>query len=416
MRILLVLPRPLVPADMGAKIRSLHMFSRLAQRHTTNCLCLVPNGTPATVVNQTAQLFNKFVPVYWRDIPAFSPSFYWEYLKAQPSGHPYALYRYCLPALQQALRQQLATTAVDVLLFDFLHPAVNMPASVPCATALFTHNVESQIFRRRIDNENHPIRNKLLQREYRKMWEAEASLCKRFDLVVAVSKQDRAKFEREFRVPNVREVPTGVDTDYFSPVSGPGKQFNLVFVGAMDWYPNEDAVVHFLREVYPQVRAQLPNVSLTIVGRNPTRRVFQLGHNHPDVEITGWVEDVRPYVARADCCIVPLRIGGGTRIKIFEAMAMAKPVVSTTIGVEGLPLMPGQDLLVADEPVAFGDTVVRLLSEPALARRLGERARQVVCQKFGWGKAVDLLEKYLTELTAMRLLESRQEICLGATQ
>ena len=193
--------------------------------------------------------------------------------------------------------------------------------------------------------------------------------------MLAVSDADRRHVRRLYGdgVPRpVHVVPTGVDTSYFAPEASPADSRNLVFTGSMDWLPNEDAMVFFCREVLPLIRADEPGVTLSIVGRAPTPTVEKLADGH-GITVTGRVDDVRPYMRDAAVYIVPLRIGGGTRLKIFEAMAMGKAVVSTTVGAEGLPVTSGEHLLLADEPRTFARAVVRLLRD--VGRRRAARSR-----------------------------------------
>jgi glycosyltransferase involved in cell wall biosynthesis len=181
----------------------------------------------------------------------------------------------------------------------------------------------------------------------------------------------------------VRAVATGVDTSFFVPDGGPESPASLVFTGSMDWYPNEDAILHFMRTILPLVRQAVPAVTLTVVGRNPTPRLRAAAAGLP-VCITGRVDDVRPYVSRAAVYVVPLRIGGGTRLKIFEALAMGKPVISTTIGAEGLPLVPGEHFICSDEPVEFARAVVNLVTDPRRRETLGTAGRRLVEERYSW--------------------------------
>ena len=152
----------------------------------------------------------------------------------------------------------------------------------------------------------------------------------------------------------------------------------------MDWMPNDDGINWFIEQIWPQVRQQLPHIRLTIVGRNPSRRLLALNQSGSGISVTGTVDDVRPYLAQATAAIVPLRIGGGTRLKIYEAMAMSKPVISTTIGAEGLPLRDGRELLIADEPSAFAEAICRLVKEPPKAREIGAAAASFVSARGSW--------------------------------
>jgi glycosyltransferase involved in cell wall biosynthesis len=220
----------------------------------------------------------------------------------------------------------------------------------------------------------------------------------RFGLVLAVSDADRGTFRRLYgsAVPApVFVVKTGVDTSYFAPTATPPRPRHLVFTGSMDWIPNQDAMVHFVRDVLPLVRREEPAVTLSIVGRAPTPAVQALGRE-TGIEVTGAVDDVRPHVAGAAVYVVPIRIGGGTRLKIFEAMAMGKAVVSTTVGAEGLPVTPGADIVIEDEPDRFAAAVIGLLRNDVRRSGLEQRARGLVVQKYDWAAVGAELERALT--------------------
>src|SRR5262249_19518677 len=177
-------------------------------------------------------------------------------------------------------------------------------------------------------------------------------------------------------------IPTGVDIEYFRPL-GDEIEDTLVFTGSMDWLPNEDGIFYFIQEILPRIRQQVANVKLQVVGRKPSPRLQALAAEHSHhVLLTGWVDDIRPFLGKGAVCIVPLRIGSGTRLKIFEAMAMAKAVVSTTIGAEGLPVQHGTELLLADSPDDFARSTVTLLKDASARRHLGRAARELVATKY----------------------------------
>jgi glycosyltransferase involved in cell wall biosynthesis len=243
------------------------------------------------------------------------------------------------------------------------------------------------IWRRHYETETGMLKKAFFLDQWRKMYWYERAACRRFDVVITVSRVDRDQISAEFRVNDVYDVPTGVDTDYFKPADCPPRPTELVFTGSMDWMPNEDAVIYFAESILPAVTRVVPDVSLTVVGRNPTKRLLALAEHNGQIRVTGRVEDIRPYVARAAAFVVPIRVGGGTRLKIFEAMAMAKPVVSTTVGAEGLPVHDGRELLIADDPEQFAQAVVRVLTDTQLAKRIGEQSHTYVNEQFGWGRA-----------------------------
>jgi sugar transferase (PEP-CTERM/EpsH1 system associated) len=312
---------------------------------------------------------------------------------------PYAVAKYRSREYARTIRRLLATKPFDVVVCDFLCPVVNLPRRVPCSTVLFTHNVESEIWRRHAETQTTPWMRALYRQQYRRMLRFEARALARFDSVLAVSDADRETFARIYpralRQP-ARVIPTGVDASYFKPSgtpSDPGSR-SIVFTGSMDWLPNEDAMVFFCREVLPLIRREDPQATLSIVGRTPTPAVQRLAAQE-GVTVTGRVDDVRPFLERASVFAVPLRIGGGTRLKIFEAMAMGKAVVSTTVGAEGLSVAPGTHLMTADDPRGFADAVVALFRDVERRRQLETAGRALVIGRYDWSAVATSLEDAL---------------------
>ena len=226
----------------------------------------------------------------------------------------------------------------------------------------------------------------------------EAALCRLADRVVAVSEADAEALRA--LVPGLRVdiVPNGVDTEFYNVQIPMTKSqlaiglWSLVFTGKMDFRPNVDAVIWFCEEVLPLVRREVPGVRFYIVGRSPHRRVLRLAKD-PAVTVTGYVDDVRPYIAAASVYVVPLRVGGGTRLKVLEALACGKAIVSTSLGCEGLGLTPGRELLVADTPLEFARRVVELLRSPGRREELGRAARRSAEERYDWRLIVPKLER-----------------------
>jgi sugar transferase (PEP-CTERM/EpsH1 system associated) len=308
---------------------------------------------------------------------------------------PYAAGKYRSAEYRARVDALLATGEFDLVVCDFLVPAVNM-ATLPCPSVLFTHNVEAEIWRRHAERAGNPASRLLIRQQWQRMLRFERDTVARFDLVLAVSDADCATLQRLYgdvlRAP-VFPIATGVDTAFFAPQDTPVEK-RLVFTGSMDWLPNEDAMTHFCRDILPLVRAQEPDVTVSIVGRAPTPAVKRLAELE-GVEVTGRVDDVRGYIARGAVYIVPIRIGGGTRLKIFEAMAMGKAIVSTTVGAEGLPVTHGDNVLIADDPTTFARDVVRLLRDPARRVQLERAARQLVLERYDWSAVAGELDTAL---------------------
>ena len=320
----------------------------------------------------------------------FTTGFYVELILNLASDLPYAIKKYESSAMREEIQKRVADKRFDVLVCDFLAPAANVPANINCPTVLFQHNVEALIWKRHYEVQKSAPKKAYLFRQWQKMQAFEAKMCPQFDCVVAVSREDRELMQQEYRVENIYDVPTGVDTSFFRPSGRRScEPHNLVFTGSMDWLPNEDAIRYFTEEIMPRIKKAVPGVTLTVVGRDPYPSLVELSKRDASVIVTGRVEDVRPFMEEAAVYIVPLRIGGGTRLKIYEAMAMEKAIVSTSIGAEGLPVTDGEEILLADTAELFADAVVRLLQQDSLASDIGKRAAARVREEFGWDKVAE---------------------------
>lgn len=390
MKILWLKTELLHPVDKGGKIRTYQMLKQLKREHFITYLTLCDPDDPQESFAQAGEYCHRLKAIPHGATQKFSAGFYYELGLNIGSPLPYAIQRYRSVAMQQAIRQELQESDYDVVVCDFLTPSVNLTMPIAVPTVLFQHNVEAVIWQRHYKNETNKLKKAFFFSQWRKMLNYERKACQRFDSVVAVSDIDRDLMQKEFAIERVYDIPTGVDTDYFEPRQQPANPYELVFTGSMDWMPNEDAIVYFSEEILPLIAARVPQVKLTVVGRNPAERLAALARSNPRINLTGRVDDVRPYMESAAAYIVPIRVGGGTRLKIYEAMAMAKPVISTTIGAEGLAVRDGEDLLIADAPQAFAKAVIAVLEEKAFAERLGQMARKVVCEQFGWNRAAQI--------------------------
>lgn len=212
----------------------------------------------------------------------------------------------------------------------------------------------------------------------------EGEVCRAVKSVIAVSQEDANAMRSEYGARRVTAIPTGVDIDYFAPPEAAGPAADLVFVGSMDWLPNIYGVQWFVKEILPLIRKVRPACSLVIAGRRPKPEVLRLPEKDPGIRVTGTVEDIRPYLWTSGISVVPLKIGGGTRLKIYEAMAAGIPVVSTTIGAEGLDVRNGEDIHIADSPVDFAARCVELLNDTVAHRRMADTAMEMVRSRYSW--------------------------------
>jgi polysaccharide biosynthesis protein PslH len=394
MRLLWIKSDILLPLDTGGKLRSWHLLRNIAARHEVTYLGFAASEQRREDIEGMRAVAQQ-VHVVRRSNPSKnSLRFYIDAASHLADPLPYAIGKYRSRAFRNCIEELLRTERFDLIVCDFLVPAVNLPARLPCPSVLFTHNVEAEIWRRHTETKTGRLARFLYRMQHRRMLRFEAKTLARFDGVLAVSDADRDTFARLYPgaiTEPAHVVPTGVDTEFFRPTpSSPGAR-SLVFTGSMDWLPNEDAMLFFCAEVLPLIHREEPGVTLSIVGRAPTPAVSRLAQQH-GVVVTGRVEDVRPHMTDAAVYIVPLRIGGGTRLKIFEAMAMGKAVVSTTVGAEGLPVTNGAHLLLADGARPFADAVVRLLRNVEQRRSLETAARTLVVQHYDWAAVAGDLE------------------------
>ncbi len=405
MRILWLKSDLLLPLDKGGKLRTWHLMRHLAAHHEITYLSfaerdqMAPDGVRAAdhLVEGMRPVAARVEVVLRSDPAKGSLAFYADAARHVVDPLPYAVAKYRSGAFARRLDALLAERLFDLIVCDFIFPAVNLPRRLPCPAVIFTHNVESEIWRRHAETKTSAVARLLYGMQYRRMLRFEARTLARFDGVLAVSDADRDTFAQLYpgaiRRP-VHVVPTGVDVGYFTPSPSADRSRHLVFTGSMDWLPNEDAMVFFCRDVLPLIRAEEPGTTLSIVGRAPTPAVQRLATDHR-VTVTGRVDDVRPFMTDAAVYIVPLRIGGGTRLKIFEAMAAGKAIVSTTVGAEGLPVTNGEHLALADEPAAFASATVALMRDVSRRRTLEAAARALVVRKYDWSAVAGEMEQAL---------------------
>jgi glycosyltransferase involved in cell wall biosynthesis len=308
--------------------------------------------------------------------------------------------------VRQKLGAVLRQHTYDAIVCDFLVAAGVIPWNENCSKVLFTHNVEATIWRRHYEVATNPLWKALSWREWKRMEAAERKYLGKADHVLAVSETDRNTFAAFLDPQKLTVIPTGADTDFFRPTDENEIPNSMVFVGSMDWLPNEDAMFYFVNEILPMILRQVPNATLSIIGRSPSSRLKTLVSRHPEIKLTGRVDDVRPYLARGAVSVVPLRIGGGTRLKIFEAMSMGKAVVSTSVGAEGLPVSNGVQFLLADDAATFAECTVTLLCSPTKRGKLGTAARNLVEQKYSWTAVAKDFASALENVVKLRTTSS----------
>ncbi|MCB1865247.1 MAG: glycosyltransferase [Chromatiales bacterium] len=371
-RLLFVSPRFLFPADSGGKIRSSQLLRHLKRSHFE--ITLASPATAQAEARHRADLesiCDRFIG--WPAGGALSAKL--TRPLALAGRLPVSVASDRSPAAVASIAAALATRP-DIVVFDFVHAAVFAPDRIDDPSVLFTHNCEAQIFERHAQQNADTMLGRLWHSQAKKMQRFEGSALARFDQVIAVSDQDARQFHQRYGHSTTAVIPTGVDTDYFA-YSPPPAGAEIAFTGSMDWAANIDAIEWFAAEVWPAIRARRPDASLRVIGRNPPARLVERLGN-AGIRFTGFVDDVRPHLTKASVYVMPIRVGSGTRIKAYEAMAAGRPVVSTAIGVEGLDLEPGRHYLQADTADAFARATLDLLESAERRERLAATAREHV--------------------------------------
>lgn len=388
MRILWVKSGPLYPLNTGGRRRTHAMLAELARQHQITYLANLPEGQPLDPAEADAPYAQEKRWIPSREPREGSPAWFLDLVRNLLfSTRPFVLDRYRNEKLAETLLELDETGGFDLFVCDFLTPAVNFDFDrIRTPVVLFQHNVEARIWERLAAEKSNPLVRLLFRDQAARMREAEKALSARCRGVIAVSPEDAADFRKDYGLENVLgDVPTGVDTAFFAPLVPRTPEPGLIgFLGSMDWMPNIECVHHFVRDIFPGILARHPGARFLVIGRDPAPSLQRLAAENDRVLLTGTVEDVRPHLDRCEVLVVPLRSGGGTRIKIFEAMAQGVPVVSTSIGAEGLPVRHGEAILIADDPADFAEAVARVLDSPQLAETLSTRARELVVRDHGW--------------------------------
>jgi len=395
-KILWVKPGKLLPLDSGGKLRTYNLVRHLSIKHDVTYLSYYNQPTDEAYENDILQHFPRAVV-----LPALGPKRAGvrraaNYLRHLPERAPYAVSLFASSQVRRMISEWITQRRFDVLICDFLASTPNFPSALTTPVVLFQHNVESVLWERRARFARAWATRLIATIECAKMARYEKRQVQRFNHVFAVSESDRQAMSAMKESSLISVIPTGVDLCRYrydpTPRCAPPV---VMFTGSMDWEPNIDAVEYFCREIWPQVLAKVPAAMFRIVGRDPHWRVKKLASR--SVELTGTVESVVEHLREAAVLVVPLRMGGGTRIKIYEGMAMGRATVSTAVGAEGLDVHNGRGILLADEPREFADSVVMLLQDEDL-RRHCETAAVAAVQQHDWSAIAEHLAGELQEV------------------
>jgi glycosyltransferase involved in cell wall biosynthesis len=375
------------PPVRGVLLRNYNLLREAAKKSEVHVLAFdQPRARPPGVsAEDCIDALRKFCThVEWLPLPSGgSKSPYWLGLRGLLSRNAYDLNWFASDSMAFRLQSTLDRVKFDTIHFDTLGLAQYRPLVSGAGTVLNHHNIESSMMKHRAETDTRRIPRQYWRWEAQKLLRAERDYCPQFSVNLVVSPEDGETLARHAPGITTRVVANGVDTEYFTPRADPGGN-TLLFCGGLDWYPNGDAMVYFFDQIWPLLTRQIPHVRMIVVGRNPPRWLTQLSDTDRRIQVTGFVDDVRPYFKEATAYICPIRAGGGTRLKILDALAMGMPLVGTTFACSGISVQHEKHVLLADTPAAFSEQVLRTLADPVLRANLAAQGRDLVCKDYSW--------------------------------
>jgi len=403
LNILYVSQMPASPPRFGAQARIHGLMTELARRHDLTAVMLVDDEFDIDECRRAMQAYCREAVLirnpYGRDGLAKRLL----QLRSLASTRSFERLRVVVPEMQQAIDRVLRAKRFDIvnLEFTFLgHCDLRQAPSgepAPCLV-VDSHNIDYDIARQYATGGGSLLRRLYAEANWRKLRREELGTYRDADGVYLCSVADQQRLLAEIPAPRTMVIPNAADVEFYKPRSAypQADGHTLVFFGLMSYMPNIDGAAYFIKEIWPRIAAANPQARCKIIGGSPPASLTALAG--PRIEFTGFVPDLRPHLAEAAAVVVPLRIGGGTRLKIVEAMAMGKAIVSTSLGAEGIEAVNGRDILIADEPATFADAAGRLLNEPGLAAQIGNSARQLSEARYAWSSAARALESFFRQI------------------
>jgi len=390
-----------LPPATGSRIRTMEILKALSARHEVTYLAFADDEHQRDSLEAARRLCAE-VKVVFREHGYDKLAL----LRGLVGRTPFTILNFRHPEMARLAAKAQASGGYDLIHVESIHVAQYANFDPARPMVLSTHNIESTIMKRFMEATTNPLKRFYAGITCRKLRRYEAEMMPRFDRTIVVTREEERLACEMARQARVVVIPNGVDIEEFKPDPDVKEEpATLVFSGLMDSRSNVDGVLYFVREILPLIRREMPETKLRVLGQRPAPPVQALA-DEPGIEVTGFVPDVRPLAQSGTLHVVPLRIGGGSRLKILQALALGKAVVSTQVGAEGLELSPGEHFLLADEPRVFAEQTVSLLRDPARRAALGQAGRRLAVERYNW-KAITapllpLYEQLLAEKRAGR--------------
>jgi len=403
MNILLLTQIVPYPPDSGPKVKTYYLLRHLASRHRVTLVCFTRNAQEEA---DAAALRDLVAEVHTVPLTRSTVRNALTMARSLIRRRSWIIERDDSTAMHRLLARLVREAEIAGRPYDMVHAdQLNMAQfaePLPLPRLLDEHNAVWTVFRR-VAAQERGLKRLLWEREWRMLRTYEGRVCREFEAVTAVSHEDRqALLEAMGSRRDIPVIPIAVDAEREQPIARQPNARGILSLATMMWPPNVDGVLWFARSIYPLIKQQVEGTRFFVVGQRPVADVRALPEQDPSIEVTGYVPDPTPYIAASACLIVPLRSGGGMRVKILEALARGIPVVSTTIGYEGIDLVPGEHLLVGDTPDAFADAVVRLLRDPHLGERIAAAGRRRLLERYDWRAVCPAMDEVYDRVVGRR--------------
>lgn len=397
MKILYLLPYTPAPATFGGAMRVFHLM-RLASEH--NDVSVLSYGQPEQEEMLRSSLKGRVTNI--KIITNFWPQYLRRaaQLYSLVSNHSFFYMLARSKEMQANITRILEKYDFDIVQTEFAHMG-SFELATNAHKVLDAHNVEYDNFRRMAEKTRSLLRRLHYNSESKKFFHEEQTACRQHDSVFVTSRRD--KIILDTLVPEIPKyvIPNGVDSSFFTPSNETPEPYSMVFTGSMSYVPNNDGMVHFLDDIFPRILKKIPQAKIYIVGSRPMADLRRRSSHN--IIITDYVDDVRPFIWRSSVYVVPLRMGSGTRLKVLEAMAMKKPIVTTSIGCEGIDVVNGESAIITDEPEVFADAVIRLLTDRITCRQLAERSHDLMRSHYEWSVIGWQVESLFQQLAGKQL-------------
>jgi len=390
MHVLIVDEEVPYPLNTGKRLRSYNLLKRLQEQHQITYVCY-GSGEEVLPDCPNVSLLILKSPI----LKQSGIRFYLALLKNLLSPLPYVVERHKSILMQLTVEKILKQGGIDLVHCEWTPYSENIKMLLgDFPTVLSAHNVEAQIWQRYYETESNQLKKLYIKLQWQKMLNYEKMMSSLYSQVAVVSEPDQAVFVNHYECKKVTVVANGVDEKYFYPTPSKMKANSMVFTGSMDWRPNQDGVRYFIEEIFPIIKKRIHDATFTVVGRKPPQWLVALAERTEGVVVTGTVDDVRPYISESMLYVVPLRVGGGSRLKILEAMAMEKVVLSTSVGAEGLDVSDGKDIILKDRAQDFADAACEILKNPGQFNQYEKVGRELILVSYTW----DAISKVMNDV------------------